>query len=125
MAIVGRTSIIKLQRLKQLGRISIARANKEIRRLRMIESRKKGTHTKEQWESMKVEFGMRCVKCWEIFPHLDKDHIIPVYQGGSDSIENIQPLCAWCNCSKSSETFNWKEFRRGEMRLGKNKNHQA
>lgn len=88
--------------------------NRRIRNERMAAARKLGTHTKAEFEAMKLEFGNRCVRCWETFSHLDRDHIIPIYQGGSDSIENIQPLCAWCNTGKGSENFDWKAFRRSQ-----------
>lgn len=83
-----------------------------LRQERMAEARKLGNHTKAEWEDLKDEFLNTCVRCGLIGYHLEKDHIKPVYQGGSDSIENIQPLCAWCNSSKGPEKFNWKEFRR-------------
>lgn len=82
------------------------------RKARMVLARKLGTHTKDQWLALCAEFGQRCVKCGRTECHLDKDHIIPVYQGGSDGLENIQPLCAWCNAKKGPDGFNWKEFRR-------------
>lgn len=83
-----------------------------IRGVRMQIARRKGTHTKPQWEELKSEFDNRCVKCGRCYAHLDKDHIIPVYQGGSDGLDNIQPLCAWCNAAKGSEAYNWAEHRR-------------
>lgn len=90
--------------------------NKYKRKLRMMDAQKKGTHTKEQWAAMKVEFKFRCVRCLiqspEIKDFLVKDHIIPVYQGGSDGLDNIQPLCPHCNASKGPESFNWCEYRR-------------
>ena len=58
------------------------------------------------------EFEGRCVRCGLKGYHLDRDHIIPTYLGGSDKATNIQPLCAWCNSSKTEERFNWKKFRR-------------
>lgn len=83
-----------------------------IRALRIKRAKLKGNHTKEQWEALKEEFDQRCVKCGAAGLHLDKDHIIPVYQGGSDGLDNIQPLCAWCNAGKSAETNDWAAYRR-------------
>ena len=82
------------------------------RKQRMVEARSKGTHTKQEWKALKAEFNNRCVKCGTDEYRVEKDHIIPVYQGGSDSIDNIQPLCARCNASKGAENFNWKDYRR-------------
>ncbi len=105
-----------------------------IRTTRMIEARKKGTHTKEQWWRLKSRFGFKCVRCGLDEYKIIKDHIKPIYQGGSDHINNIQPLCGWCNLSKGPENFNWKKFREqfGWIRVGiklakthpRNRNHQ-
>lgn len=84
----------------------------EIRNQRMRLAKLLGTHKKEQWEALKAEFGNRCVRCGTDEYNVERDHITPIYQGGSDSIENIQPLCARCNCSKGPETFNWANYRR-------------
>ena len=91
------------------------RTNKSlIRSSRITASRALGTHTNQEWENLKAEFG-RCVRCWEVTTRLQKDHIVPIYRGGSDSIENIQPLCLPCNSSKGPESTNWKELRRREL----------
>ena len=83
-----------------------------IRRQRMAAARAKGTHTPAEWIALKNEFQCRCVRCGDGTMRLDKDHIVPVYKGGSDSIDNIQPLCARCNASKGPETTDWAAFRR-------------
>ncbi len=88
------------------------RKNALIRQQRMTLARQRGTHTRQQFLDLVQEFGGRCVRCEKKFPHLDKDHIIPIYQGGSDALSNIQPLCAWCNSAKGPERFNWAEYRR-------------
>jgi 5-methylcytosine-specific restriction endonuclease McrA len=85
--------------------------NRKKRSLRMTMAREKGTHTKEEWEALKQEFKEICVRCGKKCIQV-KDHILSVYLGGSDGIDNIQPLCWDCNVKKRSEEFNWKEYRR-------------
>jgi 5-methylcytosine-specific restriction endonuclease McrA len=78
--------------------------NKQLRHKRISAAREKGTHTKEEWQVM-AEFFKVCVRCQgeSGLKNIEKDHIVPVYMGGSDSIRNIQPVCAKCNASKGHE----------------------
>ena len=95
----------------------MASDNHAIRRTRMAAARALATHTREEWERMKVFCAHRCVRCGfqrgDLY--VEKDHIKPVYQGGSDGIDNLQPLCARCNVSKGPEGADhrpegWREF---------------
>lgn len=85
--------------------------DKSARRSNMAAARKLGTHTKTQWEMLLRAVCGICPRCLEPWHCFDKDHIVPVYMGGSDAIENIQPLCANCNARKGPETIDWMQVR--------------
>lgn len=88
------------------------RLSAQIRAQRLREAREKGTHTPEQWLEVLEQYNYRCVQCGcTPVGRPCKDHIVPIYQGGSDAIDNLQPLCRECNTSKGRETFNWAEYR--------------
>jgi len=80
--------------------------NLELRTERLKKARVKGTHTKKEWLSLVKKYNY-CVRCKAKNVLLTKDHIIPIYQGGSDSIDNLQPLCRKCNSQKGPDTTNW------------------
>ena len=42
---------------------------------------------------MKAYFDHTCVRCGKSEPEVKivKDHIVPIYQGGSDGLDNLQP----------------------------------
>jgi uncharacterized protein YdaU (DUF1376 family) len=86
----------------------------ERRANRMAEARAKGRHTRSEWEALLLEFGGRCLKCGASSADREivKDHITPIYQGGDDSIENIQPLCTPCNSGKGPDRTNYVQVER-------------
>jgi len=81
--------------------------NKEKRSIRLANAKTRGTHSKEQWQKLK-NFCGSCVRCGSAGYNLERDHIVPLYQGGCDCIENIQPLCARCNASKGHEDIDYR-----------------
>ena len=58
-----------------------------------------GSHTLEEWNALKAKQEHRCAFCGKRRP-LTKDHIVPLSEGGTDYIVNIQPLCRPCNSKK-------------------------
>ena len=71
-----------------------------------------GRHSKGGWEEMKTFFKNTCVKCENRrgYIKIEKDHIIPIHDGGTDLINNLQPLCAKCNCSKTNDKTDYREL---------------
>lgn len=114
------------QELSKTGRITVARSSsgeagadsrwgknrpdhRKTRSERLAEARSKGTHTEEEWEAILDICERKCVRCGAVtVGNPVKDHITPIYKGGSDSIENIQPMCRNCNSAKGSETTDFR-----------------
>lgn len=79
-------------------------SHRDRRRQRLTAAREKGRHTADEWASLKAACGPICVRCGCHEENPVKDHIISIYMGGSDAIENIQPLCHHCNSQKGPES---------------------
>lgn len=63
-------------------------------------------HTETEWETVLEERGGLCFYCDE--PATERDHVVALSRGGTDTIENIRPACRPCNTSKNArdlETF--------------------
>ena len=68
-----------------------------------------GTFTVQEWIDLCTMYNQTCLSCGVIGP-LTIDHIIPISKGGSNFIENIQPLCSKCNSSKGTRSWNYKHW---------------
>lgn len=64
-----------------------------------------GSHTLKDWIEVKMGNAYLCSLCGDKEPNikLTQDHIVPISKGGSDNIENIQPLCQSCNSKKQNK----------------------
>ena len=74
-----------------------------------------GSHTAKEWEELKALYRGCCLACGMQepfahlgYPHLTEDHVIPITKGGTNYIENIQPLCLRCNSTKGTQTTDYR-----------------
>lgn len=80
------------------------------RNYRMALARKQGIHTKAEWRALLIAYRYTCLACGRRDPdvQITKDHVIPVSMGGSDGIDNLQPLCASCNSKKGARVIDYR-----------------
>jgi 5-methylcytosine-specific restriction endonuclease McrA len=89
------------------------RVQDEIRRRRLQRVGVVGTHTQQEWAALCEQHGNRCACCGQAGVPLTRDHVKPIRFGGTDFIDNIQPLCRTCNAAKGSKHIDY----RGEVPL--------
>ena len=80
--------------------------NVQNRRARLMEA--EGSYTAQEFIDLCDKYGNICLACEESKP-LTVDHIIPLSLGGSNTIDNIQPLCRSCNSRKRVTSIDFRE----------------
>lgn len=80
------------------------------KRLKKLQNKNGSSHTFDEWELLKRQYGFRCPACNRVEPKikLTEDHIVPLSKMGSDCIENIQPLCQSCNSKKHTKSIKYE-----------------
>ena len=98
-----------------LGGISVGTNEAKYRSfyVRMREVKKKGnggSHTLVEWDALKKFYNHICLCCKQAEPLivLTEDHIIPIRLGGTNNIDNIQPLCQSCNSIKWTKVIDYR-----------------
>jgi len=86
------------------------RMREQVRIRRNRKYQAEGFHTEAEWAMLKASYNYTCLCCGQREPEitLTRDHIIPLTQGGSDWITNIQPLCYICNSSKNNKSIDYR-----------------
>ena len=66
-----------------------------------------GSFTASEWQALCDWFGNVCLRCGK--PEVTIDHVVPLTRGGSNMIENVQPLCRSCNPSKKTQSIDYRD----------------
>lgn len=67
-----------------------------------------GNFTAEQWKAVLDFYEHTCLCCGEQ-GKVTVDHVVPLARGGSNGIENLQPLCQSCNSRKNATTIDYRD----------------
>lgn len=93
---------------KEFGK-SLEKKRFRNQRYKAVKKQAEGSHTFGDWENLKRLYNYMCLCCKRFEPEikLTEDHIFPLSLGGSDAIENIQPLCQVCNTRKHARYISY------------------
>ncbi len=69
-----------------------------------------GSFTSKEWRRLLAGYDFTCLCCGKREPEikLTADHVVPLAKGGTNFIDNIQPLCLSCNTSKGVKTIDYR-----------------
>ena len=69
-----------------------------------------GSYTGDEWKILVKSMGSCCLSCGEAgtWRTLTVDHVVPISEGGTNNIGNIQPLCGACNSSKGTKKTDYR-----------------
>jgi len=79
-----------------------AKQNSYLRR-----SKTNGTFTASEWRTLCDKYDNRCLCCGEQ-KELTVDHVVSLKDGGSNTIDNLQPLCRSCNSRKGAKFIDYR-----------------
>ena len=77
------------------------------RRFRFVNA--SGKLTTKDWNGICEKYNNKCVCCGKS-KRLSRDHIIPLAMGGTNTPDNIQPLCRSCNSRKGAQMIDYRRF---------------
>jgi len=75
---------------------------------RALKKQADGSFTTEEFDALCEKYANKCLCCGSTNEPLTVDHVIPLSEGGSNDISNIQPLCLSCNSRKQDKTIDYR-----------------
>lgn len=66
-----------------------------------------GTISKQEWLDVLEKYGNKCLCCGSR-EFIQMDHVVPLIVGGSNTIDNVQPLCRSCNSKKGIKVIDYR-----------------
>lgn len=78
-----------------------------IQKRRAWKNNSNGSFTYNEWEALCNKYENKCL-CCKKSKKLTMDHVVPLSRGGSNNIDNIQPLCLLCNMKKGTKTIDYR-----------------
>lgn len=79
-----------------------------IEKSRRRKQRLVGTFTQQQWLDVCNQYNNQCLRCACNNCALTIDHVLPISKGGTNTIDNVQPLCMACNLSKGTKHIDFR-----------------
>jgi hypothetical protein len=79
---------------------------KQARRARLVGAG--GKISASEWSELCNKYKNRCLCCGRGGVKLALDHIVPLSAGGTNTIDNAQPLCKSCNSKKGRRTIDYR-----------------
>ena len=67
-----------------------------------------GKITAKEWQELCNKYGNKCLCCGRSDVRLTQDHVVPLVLGGTNTIENAQPLCLSCNSKKGVKVVDYR-----------------
>jgi 5-methylcytosine-specific restriction endonuclease McrA len=92
---------------KNAEKVKAAKANNR-RKRRAAKNGDNGHFTAEEFDALCSVNGYACLCCGATDRKLEADHVVFLTRGGSDGIENIQPLCGECNGRKFTAIIDYR-----------------
>lgn len=103
---INYTPLVYLREWRKANPMKVKAYNANRRAL--IIAQAEGSFSPDEWVELCEAFDYECLACGEK-KDLTVDHVIPLSKGGTNNIDNIQPICRSCNSKKGVKTIDYRK----------------